>query len=83
MKVTTPNLKSKSLVCPPIPFEKPECELKKEDCMTLKLRSMPNDANSAVREVSVPHFKDGTLEELLEFFDQFNQVMAGQALTTG
>ena len=29
------------------------------------------------------HFKDGTPEELLEFFDQFDQVVAGQALTTG
>ena len=34
-------------------------------------------------EVSVTCFKDGTPEELLEFFDQFNQVAARQALTTG
>ena len=83
MKVTTPNPKSKSLVSPPIPFEKPERKLKKEDHATLKLRSIPNDANSAAHEASMPHFKDGTPEELLEFFDQFDQVVAGQALTTG
>ena len=83
MKVTAPNLKSKSLVSPLIPFEKLEHKLKKEDCTTLKLRSIPNDVNSTAHEASVPCFEDGTLEELLEFFDQFNQVVAGQALTTG
>ena len=82
MKVTAPNPKLKSLVSPPIPFEKPECKLKKEDRVTLKLCSIPNDANSQ-HEASVLHFKDGTPEELLEFFDQFDQVVAGQALTTG
>ena len=83
MKVTTPNPKLKSLVSPPIPFEKPECKLKKEDCATLKLRGIPSDANSAAHEVSMPCFEDRTPEELLEFFDQFDQVVAGQALTTG
>ena len=83
MKVASLNPKSKSLIAPLIPFEKVEHKLKKEDHVTLKLRSIPADVNSATHEASIACFKDGTPEELLEFFDQFDQVTAGQALTTG
>ena len=48
----------------PIPLKRePSKELLKEECISLKLRISPADADSSVHELSVPFFKTGTPEE--------------------
>ena len=84
MKVVLPkNQNNKSFAPPPIPFEKKERKLEKGEHTTVKLRVTGADPQSATREITMPHFKDGTPEELLTFFKLFNEIVEGQNLTTG
>ena len=68
---------------PPIPFRRPQrSELRKDDYMTFKLKSIPGDPASAEVSINVPYFSTGSVETLLEWDDHRNQVIAGQNLTT-
>ena len=83
MKVVLPKQRNlKPLITPPIPFEKPEPrQLKKDEYITMKLRTVGNDPTSATREISVPYFKKGTPEELLIFLQTFGgKIVSGQNL---
>jgi len=83
MKAVLPKQRNlKPLITPPIPFEKPEPrQLKKDEHITMKLRTVGNDPTSATREISVPHFKKGTPEELLIFLQTpEDKIVSGQNL---
>ena len=89
MKVTVPrrnnnNNTNHGFAPPPIPLEKPEVkELEKDQYLALKLKSIPNRANSAEYTLNVPYFQSGTPEEWLKFLQNLERVFVGQNLTTG
>ena len=86
MKVSQPsaNTGRKPFVPPPIPLERPTVkELKKQEYLTMKLRSDPADANSQTYDLTIQFFKTGTPEEWLLFQQDLNWVLTGQNITTG
>ena len=67
-----------------IPFAKePPKYVSKEDRLTFKLRSTPNDADSITYEVKSYAFDDGSPEEWLEHIKTFRKILKGQNITTG
>jgi hypothetical protein len=75
---------NKRYVQPVIGLERPsKKELKKDECLTFKLRSSPNDANSLTYEITVPFFRNGSPEELLLFLKLVDRVLAGTNTTSG
>ncbi len=63
MKVSQPsaNTGRKPFVPPPIPLERPTVkELKKQEYLTMKLRSDPADANSQTYDLTIQFFRTGT-----------------------
>lgn len=74
----------KRILIAPIPLERPEKKsLSKEQYLTFKLRSNPAEADSTTYELTVPFFKDGTPEEVLDFVRDVRRVIQGQNITTG
>ena len=74
----------KRILIAPIPLERPEKKsLSKQDYLTFKLRSNPAEADSTTYELTVPFFKSGTPEEVLDFVRDVNRVIQGQNITTG
>ena len=85
MKVsTTSTTNTPKRVAPPIPYERPEKKnYAKGTYITLKLRTVPNDDNSATHDLSVPYFNTGTPEEWLRWKRDLGRVLQGQNVTTG
>ena len=86
MKVSQPTAKTgrKPFVPPPISLEQPVVkELKKQEYLTMKLRSDPVDANSQIYDLTIQFFRTGTPEEWLLFQRDLNRVLVGQNITTG
>jgi len=51
---------------------------KKEEVLTFKLRSDPANETSATYDLTVPYFKLGSPEELIEFLTNIEKVIVGQ-----
>ena len=86
MKVSQPSASTgrKSFAHPPIPLERPTVkELKKQEYLTMKLRSDPADANSQTYDLTIQFFRTGTPEEWLLFQRDLHWVLNGQNITTG
>jgi hypothetical protein len=85
MKVSFSNQDNqKRFVPPPIPLERAETkELKKNECLTLKLRSDPTNVDSQTYELTIKFFSGGTPEEWLVFLRDFKRVLVGQNITNG
>ena len=74
----------RKLVIPPISLERPmeKKDYAKGEFATVKLRNVPNDANSMTYDYQVPFFSTGTPEEWLKFKARLNRVITGQNMTT-
>lgn len=86
MKVSQPSTKTgrKPYVPPPIPLERPTVrELKKQEYLTMKLRSDPADANSQTYDLTIQFFRTGTPEEWLLFQRDLQRVLTGQNINAG
>ena len=87
MKVASQSLdaaKGKKFVPPPIPFTRPVLqELKKNECLVMKLRSDPAVADSQTYDLTVKYFRTGTPEEWLLFRRDLKRILSGQNITTG
>ncbi len=86
MKIAQPSTSTgrKPSVPPLIPLEQPTVkELKKQEYLTMKLRSDPTDANSQTYDLTIQFFRTGTPEEWLLFQRDLNRVLIGQNITTG
>jgi hypothetical protein len=88
MKVSFKNLNkdnnAKRFIPPAIPLERAEeKEIKKTDCLSLKLRTNPNDGNSQTYELTIKFFNNGTPEEWLVFVRNVKRVFTGQNITQG
>jgi hypothetical protein len=71
-------------VAAPIPLVKVETpEPAKGEYLTLTLWANPANAQSAMREILVAYFKEGTPEQWLNFLTKVREVLEGQGLTTG
>jgi len=69
---------------PPIPYDRPAKKaIKKEDLITFKLKSDPNNADSPLHTLSIQPYSLGTCEELLNFIIKINKIIKGQNITTG
>ena len=67
-----------------IPFIKPESKIgNREDKITLKLRSQPDDKDSQTYELRTYLFRDGTPEEWLEHVKGIRKSLVGQNITSG
>lgn len=74
----------KRYVPPVIPYERPvKKQLKKDEFLTYKLQSDPENSESPTYELTVPFFGTGTPEELLIFLRDIRKVIIGQNLHTG
>ena len=86
MKVVQKNNPTsyKRIIVPSIPFERPEPKkYSKENTVVFKNRSNPGDVDSTTYDVTVPIFKEGTTEELIDWKKKVDQVLVGQNITTG
>jgi len=67
-----------------IPFDRLEVTvLRKDQYLSFKLRSNPQDEASATYELTVPYYRSGTPEELLMFCENIQKVIVGQNITQG
>ena len=74
----------KRFIPPIIPLERPEeKQLRKDQYLTFKLRSVPTEESSTTYDLSIPFFGNGSPEELLIFLNLLNKVFVGQNVTTG
>ena len=81
IKQQVKKAKEKNMV---IPFVKPEAKLGlREDKITLKLRSQPDDKDSSTYELRTYLFRDGTPEEWLEHKKVIKKCLIGQNIKTG
>ena len=81
---TNPSTGHQQYVPPAIPLERPERkEYKKDEVLSLKLRSNPNDEASQTYELTVPFFRSGTPEEWLLVKKSIIKILAGQNVTGG
>jgi hypothetical protein len=76
-KIPTPktvkDTAGKRFVPPIIPLERPEeKQLRKDQYLTFKLRSVPTDEASTTYDLSVPFFSNGSPEELLVYLNLLN-----------
>jgi hypothetical protein len=72
----------KRFVPPPIPLERTEIKsLKKNEYITLKLRSDPTNNDSQTYELTVKFFSIGTPEEWLIFQRDLERILIGQNIT--
>ena len=88
MKVVTPNRgNGRSYPPPPIPLEIPSTEeqkLAKAQYAKVSLLSNPGDQNSDEKfTIEFPYFNHGSPRELLDWFNNLDQVIRGQRITTG
>ena len=88
MKVVTPNRgNGRSYPPPPIPLEIPSTEeqkLAKAQYAKVSLLSNPGDQNSEEKyTMEFPYFNNGSPRELLDWFNNLDQVICGQHITTG
>ena len=75
---------AKRFIPPVIPLERTETkEIKKTECLSLKLRTNPNNANSQTYELTVKFFSHGTPEEWLVFVRNLKRIFVGQNITQG
>jgi len=75
---------NKRLIKVVIPFEGPESrEYNKNEVVSFKLRSTPNDQDSPYYEKTIPIFGFRTPEEVLIFVKDLKEVLKGQNATTG
>ena len=87
MKVVTPNQgNGRSYPPPPIPLEIPSTEeqkLAKAQYAKVSLLSNPGDQNSDEKfTIEFPYFNHGSPRELLDWFNNLDQVIRGQHITT-
>lgn len=69
---------------PPIPFERPEArKLGKDECLMYKLRTDPENEESAKYDLTIPFFKSGTCEQYLNFARDLSKVIIGTNSVTG
>ena len=81
---TTSNLAKRKMIIPVIPLARPDRpDLKKNECLSFKLRSNPNDEQSTTYELTIAFFSGGAPEDLLLFLKNLNKVMVGQNITSG
>mgnify|MGYP001048519339 CR=1 FL=1 len=78
------NKRAKRKITPPIPYERPTPkELRKDEYMTFKLRTVPDKSDSPTFELTVPFFSTGTVEEWILVKQKITKVLAGLNATTG
>ena len=78
------NTNSKRFIPTPIPLARPVlADLKKNECLALKLRTDPADVNSQTYELTVKFYRTGTPEEWLIFMRDLKRILVGQNVTTG
>ena len=67
-------------LAPLIPLEvsKEKVKLNKDEYLSMKLHSVPNDEKSPVYELAVPYFDTGTTEEWFKFEKALKKVFNGQ-----
>ena len=71
-------------VKPAIPLERPKrAKYDPSELVKFELYRNPEDTSSAKYTISIPKFSGGTPEEILNFFDQVQEVMTGQSITEG
>ena len=69
---------------PAIPLERAKrAKYDPSELVKFKLYRNPEDTSSAKYTISIPKFSGGTPEEILNFFDQVQEVMTGQSITKG
>ena len=74
----------RNVLIPVIPLERfTYGTLDKSKYLTVRLRSVPTQADSITHDLSVPFYKDGGPEEWLMFRKNLDRVLKGQNLTTG
>jgi len=74
----------KRMVDSPFTLERPaKKELKKDDYTIFKLKTNPQDPNSATYEFHFPYFKDGDAEEYLTFLVNLRKTIVGQGINQG
>ena len=74
----------KNFVPPPIPFERPpRKELKKDQQLTVTLRSTPTDPSLQTYQMTIPFFRSGTPEEWLLVKKTLLKIIIGQNITQG
>ena len=72
------------LDAPVVPLIRPEKKkLRRDELISLNLRTNPRDENSETYELNVPFFSSGTPSEWLDFHKLLKEVIRGQNLTTG
>ena len=72
------------LAPPPILLERAvPTDLIKGNYVTVKLHSVPNDANSQTYELNIGIFRSGTPEQFLEFCRDLKREIDGQNITAG
>jgi len=70
------------LQLPVIPFERPKtASFKKDEVLTFKLRTDPQNEASPTYEITIPYFKTGSAEVLFLFLHNTEKVIAGQNAT--
>ena len=67
-----------------IPFVKEQPKVvSKDDRLSMKLRSTPNDVQSITYELKTFAFDEGSPERWLEHIQTFRKIIAGQNITSG
>ena len=83
-KTTRSVKETRRIVNPIIPLDRPtRANVSKSDSLTFKLRAVPTEADSSTYELTVPYFKTGKPEELLNFIRDLRKIIVGQNVTTG
>ena len=68
----------------PIPYERKEQKkLSKDECLALKLKTDPADANSQDYELTIAYFNNGTPKQWLKFLRDLKKALVGMNVTTG
>ena len=81
---TYASRRAKQFIPPPIPFERPpRQELKKDQQLTVTLRSNPTDPHSQTYNMTIPFFRHGTPEEWLLIKKTLMKILVGQNITAG
>ena len=76
--------RARQFIPPPIPFKRPpHQELKKDQQLTVTLRSNPTDPHSQTYNLTIPFFCHGTPEEWLLIKKTLLKILVGQNITAG
>ena len=72
----------RSVAEPPIKLEKNVCAFSKGECVSVKYRTSPEDADSTTYELTIPIFKNGNSKEWLKWVKNVERAAIGQNAMT-